>query len=231
MTSILHYSLPVSLIGNTPFSSIPDKRFMVKQGKEVFAVYEGAKSMTYREVEKETKKTLVPWKFIGSAAIILPTKVWLNLHANRRSKPIYIPLDVPKSTSQGHKLVAFIASEVDIQEVSITGKPIPKKKKKSVLPTSMSFSIARSANRQGPSHINTFTRANDGYVIYSTDTTAKLIKTGVIFNSSSTPGKTYEVVIYTDKSVSCNCPAWTKKVPRKCKHIVDDTVVDVLKKL
>lgn len=42
------------------------------------------------------------------------------------------------------------------------------------------------------------------------------------FESSSSKGKTYETLQYTDGSTSCNCPGWTRRVAadgsRSCKH-------------
>ena len=42
------------------------------------------------------------------------------------------------------------------------------------------------------------------------------------FPSDSNPDKTYETLRYTDQSMSCNCPGWTRRVAadgtRSCKH-------------
>jgi hypothetical protein len=42
------------------------------------------------------------------------------------------------------------------------------------------------------------------------------------FPSDSNPDKTYETLRYTDQSISCNCPGWTRRVAadgsRSCKH-------------
>jgi len=52
------------------------------------------------------------------------------------------------------------------------------------------------------------------------------------FPSSSNPSKTYETLLYTDGSTSCNCPGWTRRVAadgsRTCKHtrLVDQDRAD-----
>ena len=38
------------------------------------------------------------------------------------------------------------------------------------------------------------------------------------FQSDSNPSKTYESLKYSDYSTSCNCPGWTKRSVRSCKH-------------
>ena len=42
------------------------------------------------------------------------------------------------------------------------------------------------------------------------------------FPSDSNPDKEYETLRYTDQSMSCNCPGWTRRVAadgsRSCKH-------------
>jgi hypothetical protein len=42
------------------------------------------------------------------------------------------------------------------------------------------------------------------------------------FPSDSNPDKEYETLRYTDQSMSCNCPGWTRQVAadcsRSCKH-------------
>ena len=42
------------------------------------------------------------------------------------------------------------------------------------------------------------------------------------FPSDSNPDKEYETLRYTDQSLSCNCPGWTRRVAadgtRSCKH-------------
>lgn len=43
------------------------------------------------------------------------------------------------------------------------------------------------------------------------------------FGSDSNPDINYETLRYTDQSMSCNCPGWTRRVAadgsRSCKHI------------
>jgi len=52
------------------------------------------------------------------------------------------------------------------------------------------------------------------------------------FGSSSNPTKSYETLQYTDGSMSCNCPGWTRRIAadgsRSCKHtrIVDQGTAD-----
>lgn len=52
------------------------------------------------------------------------------------------------------------------------------------------------------------------------------------FGSSSSPDKTYETILYTDRSTSCDCPGWTRRVDarglRTCKHTryVDQDLAD-----
>lgn len=41
------------------------------------------------------------------------------------------------------------------------------------------------------------------------------------YGSASNPGKTYETILYLDGSTSCNCPSWTKRAVRQCKHTLD----------
>lgn len=42
------------------------------------------------------------------------------------------------------------------------------------------------------------------------------------FRSKSDPKKSYECILYTDNTTSCNCPGWTRRVAangtRECKH-------------
>jgi len=42
------------------------------------------------------------------------------------------------------------------------------------------------------------------------------------FNSDSNPDVQYETLRYTDQSMSCNCPGWTRRVAadgsRSCRH-------------
>ena len=42
------------------------------------------------------------------------------------------------------------------------------------------------------------------------------------FTSDSNPAITYETLLYTDGSLSCNCPGWTRRLAadgsRSCKH-------------
>lgn len=35
---------------------------------------------------------------------------------------------------------------------------------------------------------------------------------------SSSSNNTYETLLYTDGSTSCNCPGWTRRSQRTCKH-------------
>ena len=48
------------------------------------------------------------------------------------------------------------------------------------------------------------------------------------FKSESNPDKTYETLQYVDGSTSCNCPGWTKRAIRTCKHtrFVDQGIAD-----
>src|SRR5689334_13373319 len=43
-----------------------------------------------------------------------------------------------------------------------------------------------------------------------------------LFRSDSNPNKQYETLQFTDGSISCNCPGWTRRVSadgqRSCKH-------------
>ena len=43
-----------------------------------------------------------------------------------------------------------------------------------------------------------------------------------MFPSDSNPAITYETLMYTDGSLSCNCPGWTRRLAadgsRSCKH-------------
>lgn len=43
-----------------------------------------------------------------------------------------------------------------------------------------------------------------------------------VFASSSTPGKFYDTLLYTDGTTSCPCPGWTRRVARdgsrSCAH-------------
>ncbi len=46
------------------------------------------------------------------------------------------------------------------------------------------------------------------------------------FSSESSPGKTYQTLLYTDGSTSCECPGWKFKRKlagggRTCKHVRD----------
>ena len=36
--------------------------------------------------------------------------------------------------------------------------------------------------------------------------------------ASSSSSKTYETLQYTDGTTSCNCPGWTRRAQRTCKH-------------
>lgn len=44
-----------------------------------------------------------------------------------------------------------------------------------------------------------------------------------IFGSSSDPDKTYETLQYENRSVSCSCPGWTRRIApdgtRSCRHV------------
>lgn len=52
------------------------------------------------------------------------------------------------------------------------------------------------------------------------------------FSSDSNPNKTYETLLYSDNTTSCNCPGWTQRVghdgSRTCKHtrLVDQGIAD-----
>ena len=35
---------------------------------------------------------------------------------------------------------------------------------------------------------------------------------------SSSSSKTYQTILYTDGYTSCNCPGWTRRAQRVCKH-------------
>ena len=56
---------------------------------------------------------------------------------------------------------------------------------------------------------------------------AKAIATLFVFASDSSPGKSYQALLYTDGSTSCECPSWKFKkrtLPngeRTCKHVRD----------
>ena len=45
----------------------------------------------------------------------------------------------------------------------------------------------------------------------------KTIAKAWTFESSSS-SKTYETLQYTDGTTSCNCPGWTRRAQRTCKH-------------
>jgi len=51
---------------------------------------------------------------------------------------------------------------------------------------------------------------------------AKIVAKVWEFGSSSNPAKKYETLQYTDETISCNCPGWTRRVDaqgnRSCKH-------------
>lgn len=53
-------------------------------------------------------------------------------------------------------------------------------------------------------------------------TSSKVFAESWIFRSDSNPKKTYETIRYTDGTVSCNCPGWTRRTApdgsRTCKH-------------
>jgi len=44
-----------------------------------------------------------------------------------------------------------------------------------------------------------------------------------LFRSGSNPNATYQALLYTDGSTSCECPGWTRRVDgegkRSCKHV------------
>lgn len=48
------------------------------------------------------------------------------------------------------------------------------------------------------------------------------------FKSDSSPGKTYETIRWSDGSTSCDCPGWTRRAIRTCKHTryVDQGIAD-----
>lgn len=54
-----------------------------------------------------------------------------------------------------------------------------------------------------------------------------LVKTWT-FESSSNPNKVYETQLHDDGSTSCNCPGWTKRAVRTCKHtrMVEQGIAD-----
>ncbi len=39
-----------------------------------------------------------------------------------------------------------------------------------------------------------------------------------VFQSGSNPSKTYETLQYEDNTTSCECPGWTRRAQRTCKH-------------
>lgn len=55
----------------------------------------------------------------------------------------------------------------------------------------------------------------------------KAIATMFIFESESTPGKTYQTLLYMDGTTSCECPGWkfkrktTPEGDRTCRHVRD----------
>lgn len=54
-----------------------------------------------------------------------------------------------------------------------------------------------------------------------------LVKTWT-FESSSNPNKTYETQLHDGGNTSCNCPGWTKRSIRTCKHtrMVEQGIAD-----
>ena len=49
----------------------------------------------------------------------------------------------------------------------------------------------------------------------------KTVQDTHFFSSDSNPGKEYQVIVWSDGTVSCDCPGWTRRVPvggRTCKH-------------
>jgi hypothetical protein len=44
------------------------------------------------------------------------------------------------------------------------------------------------------------------------------IKSFWIFRSDSNPNKEYQTLLYTNNSTSCDCPGWTRRSVRSCKH-------------
>lgn len=54
-----------------------------------------------------------------------------------------------------------------------------------------------------------------------------LVKTWT-FESSSNPNKTYETQLHDGGNTSCNCPGWTKRSVRTCKHtrMVEQGIAD-----
>jgi hypothetical protein len=51
------------------------------------------------------------------------------------------------------------------------------------------------------------------------------------FPSSSSKGIIYDTIVYTDKTVSCNCPGWTRHNARSCKHVKDPSVISYVKRM
>ena len=59
--------------------------------------------------------------------------------------------------------------------------------------------------------------------------TSKEILTKIHNPSSSNPNVEYLTLIYTDGTMSCNCPGWTRRVAedgsRSCKHTIEALVM------
>lgn len=221
------YSISTNNFSSHPYSTIPDKPFIIRAGKRVLPVYADI-TIQYYNISTDVKVTTIDWKFIGTKATILPPGVWSKLHQKRRCKAIFIPLDKPSEDKE--RIIGFVAASVDIQAISIaSGLPIPKKKKKNKVYTAYIASPTNVTVTQAPTHINT-AHTTSGYIVFSTDTMAKPVKTRLTFSSTSSPGKHHETTVYKDGSVSCNCPSWTKRVPRVCKHIVSNDTIDAIQK-
>lgn len=47
---------------------------------------------------------------------------------------------------------------------------------------------------------------------------SKPIATAYAFESDSRPGKLYQTLHYVDGTTSCDCPGWTRRAIRQCKH-------------
>lgn len=245
-----YYSLSKQELTRTQYSTVPDKPFIIKSGNRVLPVHESPLSgNSYCDIDLAAKITTVDWKFFGQRAYILPPGTWNYLKQKRRCKAIFIPLDkaINSNMSKGY-LIGFVAASVDILEVSIAnGLPLPKKPKRKNKKSNLAYTtgapsvwkpvnmvINTTSNNPATvkviQHSGSATRKSDGYVVYSTDNLNKGIKKNIIFQSASSPGKIYHTIVYNDGTVSCNCPAWTKKVPRSCKHLVYDKTIDAIKK-
>lgn len=54
------------------------------------------------------------------------------------------------------------------------------------------------------------------------------VKKVFYFQSATVPGKQYETILYTNGTASCNCPSWTKRRARQCKHTLQVAPPNVL---